>query len=223
MEPVESMVAATYVADIDASRAFYELLGFREVRSGTAPTSAWSEMSSGGHLVLMVSTRPRLESPRLPLLFYFFFADLDAVTSRLEAAGIEFSHVGRPRYALGGEVRTTDPDGNTVLLGQRAASVPGPLDGADVDGTQADTRFSLLREAAAAVAAAGGATTRCQVSGSGWAPCGVTAEVKLADSAGDTVWACLPHAEEILVSVPGSFIANQDERRIAQFLANRQG
>jgi hypothetical protein len=33
---VRSMAAATYVRDIDSSRRFYELLGFGEVRSGTA-------------------------------------------------------------------------------------------------------------------------------------------------------------------------------------------
>jgi len=39
---VRSMVAAAYVKDIDASRAFYRLLGFREHSSGKAEASAWS-------------------------------------------------------------------------------------------------------------------------------------------------------------------------------------
>ena len=52
-------------------------------------------------------------------------------------------------------------------------------------------------------------------------PCGKRAEVKLADAAGDTAWACLAHADEILVTVPGSFIASQDERGIAWFLSRR--
>jgi predicted lactoylglutathione lyase len=39
---VQSMVAATYVRDIDTSRAFYELLGFHEQSAGKAATSAWS-------------------------------------------------------------------------------------------------------------------------------------------------------------------------------------
>jgi hypothetical protein len=45
--------------------------------------------------------------------------------------------------------------------------------------------------------------------------------VKLADAAGDTAWACLAHADEILVTVPGSFIASRDERGIAWFLSRR--
>ena len=38
------MIAVTYVKDIDKSRAFYELLGFREHSSGKAGTSAWLVM-----------------------------------------------------------------------------------------------------------------------------------------------------------------------------------
>lgn len=121
------MVAATYVRDIDASRAFYELIGLTEKRAGTAPTAAWSELSGGGHAVLLVSTQPRLELPALPLLFYFFVDDLAAVGAALGAAGQEFQHVGHPDHARGGELRIADPDGNTVLIGQRAGSVTSPL------------------------------------------------------------------------------------------------
>ena len=43
--------------------------------------------------------------------------------------------------------------------------------------------------------------------------------MKLADSLGDSGWACLPHAEDILVSVPAAFIASHDDRGVAVFLA----
>jgi hypothetical protein len=61
----------------------------------------------------------------------------------------------------------------------------------------------------------------CQISDIHGEPCGKRAEVKLADAAGDTAWACLAHADEILVTVPGSFIASRDERGIAWFLSRR--
>lgn len=61
----------------------------------------------------------------------------------------------------------------------------------------------------------------CQISDIHGKPCGKRAEVKLADAAGDTAWACLAHADEILVTVPGSFIASRDERGIAWFLSRR--
>jgi catechol 2,3-dioxygenase-like lactoylglutathione lyase family enzyme len=206
MTPViHRIVAATYVRDIETSRAFYEVLGFRELRSGRGASSAWSALRQGPHAILLATSRPPLEIPHLPLLFYFFFADLNSVLSALDTAGVQKVHLGHPPHAPGGEVKVIDPDGNTVLLGQeeRAASQP-PV--TDEDG---QSSFSLLKEAAAAVQARGGTTVTCQVSRAG-RTCSEAAEVKLADSAGNAAWACLPHADEILVTVPGSFIASED-------------
>lgn len=116
---VQSMVAATYVRDIDASRAFYELLGFREQSAGSAATSAWSSLHHDELSVLLASTTPPLDIPQLPLPFYFFYADVDAVIRVLSAAGVQVTRTGHPPHALGGEVKVLDPDGITVLLGQR--------------------------------------------------------------------------------------------------------
>ena len=211
------MVAVTYVRDIGASRSFYELLGFREHANGKADTSAWLALHRDGHYVLLASTRPPLDIPRLPLLFYFYFDDLDAVVGVLGAAGVEVAHMGHPPQALGGEVKGLDPDGNTVLLGQRERSASQPPAADD----EASPRFSLLREAAALVEARGGTTVMCQIGDIHGEPCGKRAEVKLADAAGDTAWACLAHADEILVTVPGAFVASQNERGIAWFLSRR--
>ena len=209
-----SMIAATYVKDIDASRAFYALLGFCEHSSGKAEGSAWSVMQHEGVSVLLAATGPALEVPALPLLFYFFYDDIEAVTGVLEAAGAPVVRTGHPPHALGGEVKVLDPDGNTVLLGQRertASAAP-----ADDEGL---IRFSILAEAAALVSARGGAPHACQVTGRDGGRCPDQAEVKLADSAGDSAWVCLPHAEQILVTVPGVFIASHDDRGIAALLA----
>ena len=211
---VRSMVAAAYVKDIDASRAFYGLLGFREHSSGKAEISAWSVMQHEGVSVLLASAGPALDIPALPLLFYFFCEDIEAVIGVLEDTGVPVVRTGHPPHALGGEVKVLDPDGNTVLLGQRersASQVPAEDEGL--------IRFSILREAAALVSARGGAPRACQVTGRDGGRCPGQAEVKLADSLGDSVWACLPHAEEILVTVPAAFIASHDDRGIAVFLA----
>src|ERR1022692_1981345 len=63
---VRSMVGATYVRDIDTSRAFYELLGFHQQSAGKAATSAWSALHHNGPSVLLASTQPPLGIPRLP-------------------------------------------------------------------------------------------------------------------------------------------------------------
>jgi predicted enzyme related to lactoylglutathione lyase len=213
---VRSIVAVTYVRDIDASRAFYELLGFGEHTSGRAATAAWTVMQQGEALVLLGSTTPPLAIPRLPLLFYFFYADLDAVVSALDAAGVQMTRTGHPPHALGGEVKVLDPDGNTVLLGQRERSASQ----APAADEESSVQFSLLQEAASVVASHGGTSHACQVRGPGGTPCPNKAEVKLADSLGDSAWVCLVHAEDILVTVPTVFIANQGDRGIAAFLAS---
>jgi catechol 2,3-dioxygenase-like lactoylglutathione lyase family enzyme len=211
---VRSMVAAAYVKDIDASRAFYGLLGFHEHSSGKAEISAWSVMQYEGVSVLLASAGPALDVPALPLLFYFFCDDIEAVASVLEGAGVPVVRTGHPPHALGGEVKVLDPDGNTVLLGQRER--PPSRAPAEDEGL---IRFSILREAAALVSARGGAPQACQVTGRDGGRYPDQAEVKLADSLGDSVWACLPHAEEILVTVPAAFIASHDDRGITAFLA----
>ena len=213
---VRSMVAAAYVKDIDASRAFYGLLGFREHSSGKAEISAWSVMQHEGVSILLAATGPALDIPALPLLFYFFYDDIEAVAGVLEGAGVPVVRTGHPPHALGGEVKVLDPDGNTVLLGQRER--PPSRAPAEDEGL---IRFSILQEAAALVSARGGAPQACQVTGRDGGRCPDQAEVKLADSLGDSAWVCLPHAEEILVTVPAAFIASHDDRGIAAFLAGR--
>ena len=116
---VQSMIAVAYVKDIGVSRAFYELLRFREHSSGTVGNSAWSVMRAGQASVLLAMTEPSVGVPPLPMLSYLFFDDLDAVVAALEAAGVPVERTGHPSHALGGEARALDPDGNTVLLGQR--------------------------------------------------------------------------------------------------------
>jgi catechol 2,3-dioxygenase-like lactoylglutathione lyase family enzyme len=212
-----SMYAVTYVRDIDASRAFYELLGFREMRAGRAETSAWSALAHDGLFILLASTRPPLDIPPLPLLFYFFYDDLEAVTTALDAGGVPTARTGHPLHALGGEVKVLDPDGNTVLLGQPERSVSQAPAGED----DTTLRFSLLSEAAALVAARGGTGNSCQVRDLAGLPCPNKAELKLADAVGDVAWVCLAHADEILVAVPAAFIANPEGRGIAAFLAHR--
>jgi len=214
---VQEMVSATYVRDIDVSGVFYGLLGFAEDSAGRAATSGWSALQQGGYMILLASTTPPLDVPPLPLHFYFFFDDVDAVITRLRAGGVDVAHLGHPPHALGGEAKLLDPDGNTILLGQRERS---PSQEAPAD--DSSEHFSLLKEAADLVSARGGAKTSCQVNDVSGKPCRQKADVKLADAAGDSAWACLDHADEILVTVRGAFIASQADDGIASYLARRR-
>jgi catechol 2,3-dioxygenase-like lactoylglutathione lyase family enzyme len=215
---VTSFVATSYVRDLDRSRAFYAALGFGEVSSGRNELSAWSYLRHNGHFLLLATSEPALDVPQLPLHFYFFVEDLDATTRSLDEHGSPVEHVGYPPHALGGEARTLDPDGNTILVGQ-AERLPNQSPPPPTSPTE---QFSLLREAAALARHRIGADTSCQIKVAHDELCLRPAEVKLADAWGDTAWACLPHAEETLINATGVFIANQDDKGLAPFLAARR-
>jgi hypothetical protein len=46
--------------------------------------------------------------------------------------------------------------------------------------------------------------------------------VKLADSWGDTAWACISHADEALVMAPAAFIASVTDQGLGPFLSGRR-
>ena len=213
---LKSMVAVTYVRDIDTSRAFYGLLGFHEEQSGAGPASGWLVLQQNGHSVLLASSRPPLDIPPLPLLFYFFVDDLDALVTEIRAAGAQADHLGYPPHAARrrGQAARPGPQHGPARPG-RAAGIPGAAArGAGLGALLAAERGRRPRPGRRREHAR---LPGRQLQG---APCDVSAEVKLADTAGNTVWACLRHADEILVTVPAAFIASQDEG-IAGFLSHR--
>ena len=225
---VTDFVAISYVRDLDRSRAFYRALGFEESTTGSNGVSAWSALQQAAHRIVLATSRPPLDIPLLPLHFYFFVADLEAAMAAIRTTGATIEHVGYPPHALGGEAKTLDPDGNTILIGQPERS-PSQT---EVPVTDPADQFSLLRETAAlakqlreAAALAqhrAGADRACQVGETDGRACSRPAEIKLADAWGDTAWACIPHAEEALISAPGAFIANDDDQGLGPFLAQRR-
>ena len=227
----------SYVADLDRFVAFYRLFGFEEQSSGGDGPSRWCYLRSGEQYLLLADVRPPLPTAELPLSFYFYVADLPALTRRLTAAGIAVEDTGRPEHAQGGEARLTDPDGNTILIGQRTPAAGSPGTGTETGGDKAadgpggagdggeegsGRRFSLLHEAAEQIRRRGGAPAQCQIGEPGGRPCPRPAEVKLADSWGETAWACLTHADETLIGARGAFLATQDDQGLQQFLLARQ-
>ncbi|WP_200207448.1 VOC family protein [Micromonospora coerulea] len=215
---VQAQVPVLYVADADAAQQFYQLFGYSEHRSGGDGESRWSYLQCGDLTLLLAAVKPRLFTVELPLLIYLYVDDLEATRERLTTAGHAVERAGYPEHAPGGECRTTDPDGNVVLFGQRRA-VP---EQARVERTGGEPRFSLIREAAEAVSRRGGAPERCQIGGPRGEPCPEPAEVKLADGWGDTVWGCMAHADEALLNARGAFLATEDSRGLGAFLQARQ-
>ena len=105
-----------------------------------------------------------------------------------------------------------------VQFGQRVA-VAGELRRPVTDD---GARMSLIKQAAEAISRRGGAPAGCQVGRTDGQPCPEPAEVKLADPWGETVWACLTHADEALIDARSAFIATEDEHGLGPWLRHRR-
>ena len=219
MQPtVSAAVPVCYVKNLELSRAFYALFGYAEARQGGEGEARWSYLQCGDHTVLLACVQPPLIQVELPLLIYLYVDDLAAVQERFDAAGQTFELLGYPDHAPGGEIRTHDPDGNAVLVGQRVAVAPHMRRAP----TGAPARFSLIQQAAEAVNRRGGAPATCQIGSANGSPCTERADVKLADPWGDTVWGCLAHSEETLIGARSAFIATEDAQGLGPWLSRRR-
>ncbi|KUL25337.1 VOC family protein [Actinoplanes awajinensis] len=215
---VSAAVPVCYVRDIETSRRFYSLFGYTETRAGGDGDSRWSYLQCGEHTLLLACVQPPLIRVELPLLIYLYVEDLAVVNAGLDGAGVGYELVGYPDHAPGGEVRTKDPDGNVVLVGQRTAVSP---ESRSVP-TGSAARFSLIRQAAEAISRRGGAPASCQIGMPDGRSCPEPAELKLADPWGETVWGCSSHADEALFNARSAFIANEDAYGLGPWLRRRQ-
>ncbi len=215
---VTAAVPVCYVRNVEQSRDFYALFGYGELRSGDNGDAAWCHLQCGDHTLLLAAVQPPPVQGELPLLIYLYVDDLAAVRKRFAAAGHAVELAGYPDHAPGGEARTRDPDGNVVLFGQRVA-VPGDT---RPETTDDEARSSLIRQAAEAVSRRGGAPATCQVGLPAGTPCPAPADVKLADPWGETVWACLTHADEALIDARSAFIATEDGQGLGPWLRLRR-
>ncbi|WBC07885.1 VOC family protein [Micromonospora sp. WMMA1947] len=195
---VQAQVPVLYVDDVDAAGRFYALFGY----TGRPGAAGRTPLRCGDLTLLLVEGTP------VPAALYLHVDDVAATAERLAAAGHPVDHVP------GGECRTVDPDGNTILF-TRPCVVPAPP--ADPDG-----RPAPVRRAAQVAARRDGAPGHCQIGGPRGEPCVEPAEVKLADSWGDTAWGCLTHADETLVNARGAFLATEDATGLAAYLAARR-
>lgn len=195
---VQAQVPVLNVGDADAAGRFYALFGY----TGQPGEDGRSRLRCGDLTLLLV------EGAAAPATLCLHVDDVAATTERLVAAGHRVEH------APGGECRTVDPGGNTILFA-RSPGLPAPR-------VEPDGRPAPVRRAAQVAARRDGAPGHCQIGGPRGEPCADPAEVKLADSWGDTVWGCLTHADETLVHARGAFVATEDGTGLAAYLAARQ-
>jgi len=210
------MVVITYVREIAVSRRFYQLIGFLD-QSGELGAGSQCAALRYGDCGLLLAAISRGSGSRPGLSMCLLVDDVEAVLGKLLANGFDVPAPGQ-QHEPGGQVSLVDPDGNTVLLSQRGK--PDELPPAGSPPAWPDR--SLFDQAAGVLAARSAVPVSCQVRDIDRRPCGEQAAVKLADSAGESVWACLDHVDEILVTVRGAFIASAEGHGLATFLARRR-
>jgi catechol 2,3-dioxygenase-like lactoylglutathione lyase family enzyme len=218
-DPVVGCVPVVYVTDIELSVRFYTLLGFRAGASGSADEWRYSYLTCAATGLLLAAGGSVWSAEQGPVLLYLRVADVEAAQRALEEAGHAVEHLGYPDHAPGGELKVLDPDGHGLLLGQVTGAPPA--DRRVMDSTA--ERTNVLVRAAEAARRRGVTAHRCQFPLAIDQPCPEPADVKLADSWGDSTWVCLPHAEEVMLNARGAFIASEDSEGLAVYLRRRQG
>lgn len=214
---VSSVVPVIYVTDVERSERFYALLGFTVSGSGSGSDDAWrwSFLQCGERSLLLASDGTAPGPDPGPASLYVSVTDLQSVGRALAEVGITLEVIGYPDHAPGGEARISDPDGHGILLGQPTGVPPAAADGDD-------GRRGTLKAAAAAMQQRGVEAHLCQVGTTAGGSCDRPAEVKLADSWGDTLWSCMAHADEVLINARGAFIATEDGQGLGQYLRLRR-
>ena len=116
---VASLVPMAHVADIGASLAFYERLGFAVQGSFTPPGDAapsWVSLRSGRAELMLARASEPVVAAQQAVLFYVYCADVAAMHARLAAAGVAVSPIATPFFNPKGEFRAVDPDGYVVMV-----------------------------------------------------------------------------------------------------------
>jgi catechol 2,3-dioxygenase-like lactoylglutathione lyase family enzyme len=120
LEP-KRLVVLAYVADVAASIAFYEKLGFHVSNcfaSEEDPGLSWAALSHGSAALMVSRASTRVEAMAQAVLFYLYFDDLAATRETLLAQGIDVGPLRHRIHCPKGECRLEDPDGYVLMLTQ---------------------------------------------------------------------------------------------------------
>ncbi len=134
---VNRLVPFVHVVDVDASLAFYALLGFvpQNVMKDARGRAFWARAQSGIGEIMLARADGPIDSEQQAVLFYMYSVDVAALRSHLLASGLRdagaytgaasptdgpraVSHISRPAHMPAGELRIADPDGYVILVGQ---------------------------------------------------------------------------------------------------------
>lgn len=108
-----------FVADVEASAAFYAHLGFEIAGRFTPPGETrleWVSLCSAGATLMLSRATAPVVAEEQAVLFYLYCEDVAAMHALLTGAGLDPGPVANPFYNPHGEFRLVDPDGYVVMV-----------------------------------------------------------------------------------------------------------
>ena len=134
---VNRLVPFVHVLDVEASLAFYALLGFvpENVMKDAHGSAFWALARSGKGEIMFARADGPVDPEQQAVLFYMYSTDVAGLRRHLLAGGLHDGgtyrgskgpndgrrvvfDVAHPHYMQAGEVRVADPDGYCILVGQ---------------------------------------------------------------------------------------------------------
>jgi ketosteroid isomerase-like protein len=121
-DQVRDLIPFIHVADVSASIAFYEHLGFRV--TATHPTGTtepdWASLQADEAELMLARAEEPVAARAQSVLFYLFSRDLFGLRERLIAAGINAGEIVDGRPGPNAEMHLEDPDGYVLMVAQIA-------------------------------------------------------------------------------------------------------
>jgi GAF domain-containing protein len=191
-------------SDISADPAW---AAFRDLADAAGLGSCWSMpiLARDGHLLGTFALYHR--TPRAP-------EDIDLALARLfadtAALAIERHHIEQAKQAAEASAKSALEELTKTVRSERKLRA------------EAEQRATAAAELAARMRAAAAAQAErphpehCELGGS--AGCAEPAELKIADSWGDSAWGCPAHVEEAILNVRSVFIASEELGGLAAYL-----
>jgi hypothetical protein len=134
---VRNLIPFVHVADVDASLAFYALLGFAcdHAMRDERGRAFWASAKSDRAQIMFARADGPIVPEQQAVLFYMYSEDVAGLRVHLLSQGLHDGGpyrgqqgpnsgrrvvfaVARPEYMKAGEVRIADPDGYCILVGQ---------------------------------------------------------------------------------------------------------
>jgi ketosteroid isomerase-like protein/catechol 2,3-dioxygenase-like lactoylglutathione lyase family enzyme len=118
---VIDLVPFVHVADVPASIAFYERLGFRvtDTHPSGAPDPDWASLEADAARLMLARADEPVAAASQAILFYLFARDLFGLRERLVAAGVDAGEILDGRPGPSAEMRVVDPDGYVLMVAAR--------------------------------------------------------------------------------------------------------